>query len=459
VSLDYREKIEIEQLRSIEQQSQALTIRAQPASSFEAFLRQRVSQSKLQPEFESALDQAQHWFRTLLLGSCLLSGLAGMLAVVQAVSGAGTLNVFWVLMVLLGFNLLSFVLWLLFTFVLRTPASSPLVSIFMPCLNWTIKLAAKGHYSQYASKTWLHIQLSNPQGKWFIGRVVHSVWLSYLAGGFIALLLVLMTRQYDFIWGSTILDQAAFQQLTAYLSFSMDVIHWPTPSVDEVIASQQGLNEMSSTLRSSWAYFLLGCLLFYGLFPRLVAWVMCRVLGAVQLRRFSLNYQDPYYLALKREWQPLSGQGDILDADSHAQPHQSLQKTKQSFRALPSEALFLGFELPRSLVTQLPSQLTTPVLVNVVNKDTTDQALAFIKNSAGSVVFLVNANKPPDRGTLRLLQSLMPKGKKYWLGCIEDGAMRIASENTYAQWQEQAQMLSIQPQHCVLLQSTDGAHD
>jgi len=74
--------------------------------------------------------------------------------------------------------------------------------------------------------------------------------------------LVLMTRQYDFIWGSTILDQAAFQQLTAYLSFPMDVIHWPTPSVDEVIASQQGLNEMSSTVRSSWAYFLLGCLLF-----------------------------------------------------------------------------------------------------------------------------------------------------------------------------------------------------
>ena len=124
MSLDYREKIEIEQLRSIEQQSQVLTIRSQPASSFEAFLRQRVSQSKLQPEFESALDQAQHWFRTLLLGSCLLAGLAGMFAVVQAVSGAGTLNVFWVLMVLLGFNLLSFVLWLLFTFVLRTPAVS-----------------------------------------------------------------------------------------------------------------------------------------------------------------------------------------------------------------------------------------------------------------------------------------------------------------------------------------------
>ncbi|MDF1763882.1 MAG: DUF2868 domain-containing protein [Oleibacter sp.] len=469
--LQYHDKIVIEQLRSLEQTHQAITIRAQPSSNFDDYLLQRVEQAKLQPSLKAWLETPSRHFHFALMIFCFVAFAVGAFAIISALSGQATLNVFWVLIVLLGFHVVSFILWLVLSFLLRAPLKSPIPSLLIQSVNWLVKKTSKNSTSEKSTgeqppyvtsaKAWFTHHFAMPQGRWLMGVIVHGVWLSYLVGGTLALILSLMTRQFDFVWGSTLLSNNAFEQLTQVLSAPMALVNWPTPSLELIALSQQGAHDMTADTRAAWGYFLLGCLMFYGVIPRLLAWASCRLMCAYRLRQFDLKYSDAYYLTLQHAWQPSSSIGRIVDPDSelsksvHAQiaPH-SQQKLPAA--VLSSDALVIGIELSALTLKeaqQFSDQYLPTCSMNVVDKETTLAAHTLIEQHQQTLVLMVNAHKPPDRGIRRLLTEFIKRQNDTWIVCLNPYQ---AAPEAFLLWQQEALRLKLEPKQCLLLNSAQN---
>nr|MBX2858996.1 DUF2868 domain-containing protein [Cellvibrionaceae bacterium] len=389
----------------------------------------------------------------------IIALLSGAAATLNAVAGSqNTLNIFWILIVLLGFNLLSFLIWLLVTLLpkrsSRQFSSGPLGGIFKQLLEWLTTYTAKQCAVRSASQVWLSWHFQQKQGRWFLGSITHLSWLCYIIGGGGTLLVVLATKQYNFIWSSTLLSDSAFIYLTKALAAPMAWLHWPVPTLVDVSSSQQGASaEVLSQTRKAWAYFLLGCLFFYGVLPRAISWLLCTALRRMALKKIDLDFTATYYQKLQQHWQQHRRTSEIIDSDSHPIAQNRLTEHAFTHKTLPQNALCLGVELSQSAMNGLSRKPS----VNVVDKTTQHQAVDAIKNINNPILFFVNVQKAPDRGTNRLMKNLVSSNAKgvYWLVCID----QAATQNTqpcakhFFPWQDTANQLGIVKKHCVLLET------
>lgn len=403
--LSFQQKIQIEQLRAVEEACGTSAVALGPGlnESFEAWLVRRSEALTQQEDLAAALHQGPHWYRIVLAVMLVMLALLGMSTAFQAVTGGtDVLNIFWILAVLLGFNWLALLLWVVLTFLLRRQGGGVLAPLISAALHGALKLARLPPAQQAASRIWLGHQFAPPHGKWHLSQLVHLGWLSFLAGGFVCLLLLLATRQFDFVWASTLLDGQTFVRLTEALAAPLQTMHWPTPTDAQILASQQrGSLPDPAGARRAWALFLLGCLLLYGFVPRLLVWSLCKWQRHRLSRRWLLPLSDPYYLRLQQQFWPQSSAAQVLDADSDGGPSQP-EIRPQAPLAIPEGALWFGLELSAPLLEQMPN-----TLFQVGDSTTLEAATQKVRTASRSpVAIAVNGDKPADRGLRRALQQL-----------------------------------------------------
>lgn len=470
MSLNHHRRLQIEQIRAIEQNSEPYPSGHFDAANLEAYLDTRAQYLKQSYRLETPLNLASVWYGrifTLILIIGLMSGAAAVLKAVE--SNDNTLNIFWIIVVLLGFNTVSLLLWLAVSLWPRSNLKSPIGNLFHSLLTWAVSLSRSEGVSVVASKTWLEWQLGSQPGRWLLGATVHLFWLFFLIGGLAMLVITLSTRQYDFVWGSTILSNQAFSNITNILSIPMEWLNWPAPSNADLLASQIGTaaaEPMSSAAatetRASWGYFLIGCLALFGMVPRIAAWFACILIRKLCLKNQTLDLTQPYYIKLQHHWHNLSRTRLILDKETTNATHTTINQHYFSHRALPSKALWLGLELTPS--TQ--SYANQAQLINIIDKATTQQAMDALKSAKVPIVLLVNGQKPPDRGMTRLLKNLVELKPKtaFWLVCAL--AQRFDSgknASTQSQsptdhtghlnaWQKVASAIAISTEQCAILE-------
>ena len=102
--------------------------------------------------------------------------------------------------------------------------------------------------------------------RWGLGLMVNALWALAMLAALVTLLLLLATRRYGFVWETTILGGDTFIALTqaigalpALLGFSLPDVELIRASGDAAIASE--------VARQSWAGWLVGVVLVYGLLP------------------------------------------------------------------------------------------------------------------------------------------------------------------------------------------------
>jgi hypothetical protein len=261
---------------------------------------------------DGLIEALRHWrqgarlagFALMLLA--LLTG-AG-LAWTALGDGQRPVNVFWALGSLLGLNLLTLLGWLL-AFVFARDSGGALGRLWL----WLSEKLARDARAAQLAPALLTVLEQRRLGRWLLGMGVHGLWLLAMTSALLTLLALLATRRYGFVWETTILGEGTVINLTQALGMLPSLLGFSVPDIDQIRASGTLNNDFESA-RQSWAGWLVGVLLVYGLLPRLLLALFCLWRWRRGRALLRLDLQLPAYRLLRERLRPSSERLGISDA-------------------------------------------------------------------------------------------------------------------------------------------------
>ena len=466
---NFDKRLLIEQIRYIEtQQSLACDAEEKAADhsvhrDFEDRLWQRAKCLVEQHDLSAVLGRAARLSRYAKTLAFMLAGLLGALCVIYAITDSDTINIYWLLLLLLGFNLISMLLWLTgISLKLDSLTSGMLARLsgWLPA-HLERKNSSANKAGTQADRAWLACHFSGAVGKWQFSKITHQLWLVYLLAGLACLVLLLMVRQYDFIWGTTLLSDTAFVRLTEVMSAPLQAIGFATPSAEQVLASQTGMLQQgavqafSAEYRYHWAQFLLGALLCFGIVPRIVLWAWSALMCAHARHQFALDLYLPYYISLRQRLMPLASHGQIIDADTSPPLVAEASAIKPVPHALPPETLWAAVELGDAIAWPPPSIPADHDLGQVLDRASLAQVMQHLQNHQCPVIAVaVSAARYPDRGVQRAVASLMSNCAQRWLVLLQQVDDEPVSDNRLAAWYRLAEACQVPADNVISLSLT-----
>lgn len=390
-----------------------------------------------------ALQQPRRQFiraRRICLGVAVV---LGGLAASQAVGDFSTLNIYWLLAVLLGFNLISLLLWLSGITLNLQSLSSGIIAQLASWLPYRHKKDPT--VASLASRAWWESCLTGDVGKWRISVLTHKFWLTYLTAGMVLLIVLMLAKQYNFIWGTTLLPDSTLPRLTQILGTPLEAMGLKIPDDPQTVASRIGVSKQDAETRMAWATFLIGALLVYGIFPRLLVLGLSLVMQKWSEYRFKLDLYLPYYIELRQRLMAREVKAEVIDADPQAGIKPAEVTLPPANVAIPSNAQAFGVELDQA--TNWPESVICRL--NIIDQDSHDEAIALIKNLNGPLLLGVAAHRLPDRGVQRLIKELVDSSNgKTWLILLSKPSVPVANAREFA-WFRLAEACGIPAEHVI----------
>lgn len=324
------------------------------------------------------------------VGQGLLWGLTLLCLVMGFGSGLGLLNqsglnFFIVLASVLGLNTVMFGVWVV---MLLLPKHKQ--TWFSP--SWWIR--GKDPVSQAILRLYLEAW-QQPKARWAAGKISHRFWLATLGGMLIAMLLLLVVRQYTFNWESTLLSDNSFIRVVQGLAWLPELLGFPVPDTQAILNSR--LHNHRASARQ-WSGLLIGSMVVYGMVPRALAWAYCHWQTRAAAQPLPLD--KPYYQHLIQQWQTR-----VIDADTQTEtvtivPKISLSDDGQKW-AVMLERPWAEAHWYRHVLGQ-----------NWLDKGTADsrdavaQLLEQLQQHRVQLLIGVPTQTVPDRGILRQISRL-----------------------------------------------------
>lgn len=454
---DFDKRVLIEQVRYIEAKHSLVSDSGEVSadfslhSDFDDRLWQRAKRLIEHNDLQPTLGRAAMLSRRANMVALLVAGLLGASATLYAVTGSNTINVYWLLLVLLGFNLLSMLLWLVG---ISLHLDGLIAGILAKLTSWLPgHLKDKSSPGTQADQAWLACHFGGRTGKWQLSRTTHQLWLIYLFAGLSILVLALMARQYDFVWGTTLLSDAAFVKLTSTLSTPLQALGFATPSAEQIQDTRIGaLSTLTAAHRYSWAQFLLGSLLCFGIVPRLLLWGWSLLMSVAARRNFRLDFYLPYYIGLRQQLMPLAGHGQIVDADASPPDASEMPTIDPAPHALPAETQWVSVELGANITWPPSSISTSRDLGQVVDRESLARILQQLKAQESPVIAIaVSAARPPDRGVQRTISSLFSNSTQRWLVLLQAQDQDIIPATRLAAWYRLARACNVPADQVISL--------
>ncbi|ARU05478.1 hypothetical protein CCO03_12985 [Comamonas serinivorans] len=371
-----------------------------------------------------ALPQAWQQLRRLGLGVWLaLVAVVVLLAwgMSAAVMGEGTrVNLLGALVSLLGMNLVMLLLWLLSVVLPSRSVGGPPVLLG----GWVPRAMAWGaarlgtSAQRLLAGTWATLGQARAT-PWLTGLVSHSAW----ALGFALILLVMGTgfafRAYQPVVETTILSPGAQQALINGLGWLPAQLGVATPTVAAWAASPSGAAQAGGAPLGLWAWWLMACVLVYGLLPRVLLAGLCGAVLRRRLARVRLPEDDAGFQWALARFNRLQG-SRVIDADASPAPAAPVASAVagQGWALLVHEqpgldsqdaALWRAVQAAQR-AAGWPS-LPAPVWTGDCD-GSAESAAACVAAVAGlgrpRLVVAVAGSASPDRSVARLLRSLVP---------------------------------------------------
>lgn len=465
IGLTFDQKVLLEQVRHLEE-SDSISDKSEdtfkPATSdFETNLLSRARHLIGDHRLSETLERTPKLIRMTLSAACLVAIILGAIAALSAVSTSGTINIYWLLLVLVGFNWLSIALWTLG----MTVKASQLTGGILPRIStWGAQLINRQQSAQASSgAAWLRCHFAGKVGRWRYSQLTQQLWLLYLGAGLLALLLALMAKQFDFFWGTTLLTDSNFTALTRTLGYPLQAIGLDTPSDQMVLETRIGSGApLTAEHRSHWAQLLLGTLLLWGLLPRLLLWTLSSLMLRLSRNAFSLDYYLPYYVQLRQVLKPDHGPGEIVDPDtapSKTASDSTLTAERSDAVALagiPESALWVAIELKPSSRWPTRSQAAPPGTLEVIDRQSLEQATQHIEeHRTSSLAIAVSGDRAPDRGLERTIMALADAVGNVWLTLLRNEDEKLIANERLEAWFRLAQRCGIPADNVV--SATEGA--
>ncbi len=324
------------------------------------------------------------------VGQGLLWGLTLLCLVMGFGSGLGLLNqsglnFFIVLASVLGLNTVMFGVWVV---MLLLPKHKQ--TWFSP--SWWIR--GKDPVSQAILRLYLEAW-QQPKARWAAGKISHRFWLATLGGMLIAMLLLLVVRQYTFNWESTLLSDNSFIRVVQGLAWLPELLGFPVPDTQAILNSRLH-NHMASARQ--WSGLLIGSMVVYGMVPRVLAWSYCHWQTRAAAQPLPLD--KPYYQHLIQQWQTR-----VIDADTQTEtvtivPKISLSDDGQKWAVMLerpwAEAHWYRHVLGQDWLDKGTAD----------SRDAVAQLLEQLQQHRVQLLIGVPAQTVPDRGMLRQISRL-----------------------------------------------------
>ena len=343
-------------------------------------------------------------FIVLLVIAVLVGGSAALAALGP---GFRPVNVVSALVVLLGVNLFSLVVWLV-TLIVGIGSGGWLAGRW----PWLVRKLATGPEVALAGQAWWSLWQQAGGLRWVLSSVTHASWLIASLTMLAVLYFTLSIRHFDFAWETTLLSADSFVALTQFVGV---VPHWfgfAIPDSETVRASGH-LSRNSVQAQALWASWLTGALVCYGVLPRSLLLLVSLAMVARAWPRTQPQLLSPYYQALLLKMAPaaLSPEGQV--------PPQIKLRYPPVLKGADSatRAMMTGIELETEWPpVGLGCEIVHTMMID--SRDTRNMALGHVAQlNPRRLVIACDARQTPDRGTLRLIAELASYASKtlVWL--------------------------------------------
>lgn len=344
--------------------------------------------------------QSAGWALLALLIIGLLSGFTAALAVLG--DSQGPVNVIWALGSLLGVNLLLLLIWLL-SFSVNAQGGS------LGRLWYTITIALQKRFQNNSSaaaitQAFNTLMAQNALSRWWLSVVSHLSWLCIMLGVLAGLMLALALRSYVFVWETTILPASVFVAVVESLGVLPGLLGFTTPAPDAIVGSgaQAGaITAQDDLARRAWASWLTGCVLVYGILPRLALSVGCWFRLGLGMRKVRLQANSLAWVSLASRLAPDSEKAGITDPAPASVP--AFKRRARKGKAGEAR-LLVGLEIASDLPWP-PAGLADRVQTHLVDsRQQREYVLEQLSVDPPQKLLLAcSAAQSPDRGSLHWL--------------------------------------------------------
>lgn len=356
------------------------------------------------PLLRAAVDRALRSVRLLTLLLLTLAALSGMAAAPAALAATTPASLPLVLLVLVGANLLTLSLWLLFQLGFGSLATG-LAARLREAWQWLAMRAPRSPgepgtaaVSARAQAEAFALLARGRIGRWLLASVVHAVWLSFSLSALAALTLLLSVRAYELSWATTLLSAEMVAQLAHGLSVVPAALGLPLDHLraDAIVSAGD---------RQRWSLWLLAAVAGYAVVPRAIALAICL---ALLQRAFAALRPDPArpgYARLRQRLMPEHRALGVVDAAPVPADAATAPPTPDA--RWPQGRVHAGW------IDGVESKPSAPAGVEWIwlgNGDDAASRAAQVERLRGQSVqalaLLVRATMSPDRGVERHLSSL-----------------------------------------------------
>lgn len=375
----------------------------------------------------------------------LLAG-TGAARLVLGAYDAGPVNFFLALASLLGLHTVMLLVWLVFMIFHPGSAAVGLLGGLVLRLGRRVTLWLNHGPLELAALRAAGTALTNPRlSRWVLSTISHSMWMAYLAGCLGMVLLLLGTRQYDFVWETTILSERAYVAIARVLSAPVEALGFPVPDATQITGSRWTRPGELFTGRERWGGLLVGCLVVYGVLPRALA-LLVSLAALLRARSdYRLDTARPGFARLQGRLVALARPVGVVDPDEPvaAEPETAVRPAAPIGGSGP--VAILGIEI------EAPAAGWPPAIADVAWWDlgfaedrTARHRIARLLSAAEqpprAVVVVCSLAATPDRGTGAFLASLEQASPAPVVLLATDGqrlrqrASRVEAEQRIADW-------------------------
>lgn len=371
-------------------------------------------------------------------------------------------NIYWLLSSLLGLHLVSLVLWL---GSLAFGAGGLLGHWVSDGIFALARRLKSGHVRVAAVRAMMSRNMRGTTGLWYSSALSHALWGTYLLGALLAVLALLATQRYVFVWETTILSSSAYEAVTAALSLFPAFLGIEMPSADVVRLSEWPLSSQPPMdAHLLWSNFLISTLVIYGVFPRLILVLMSLSLARWRRRALKLDLSRPLYARLIPLVHPVVSKTDIVDEDERPEKVVNVKpaETLDVPEVVAQKIALLGWEIDEPSSGWPPSHFAGEDLGICDDLRGLAQAL---KQAVGAerLVIALSAAVSPDRGVRAALSKCVEalgRAKIFVLLLDEDTARKqMGDDNGEARlgdWLSAAYQAGIDERHFVVADFDDA---
>lgn len=353
-----------------------------------------------------------------------LLALCGGIGSAASVLGDGSrpVNIVWAIGGLLGLHVLTLLLWLAGALLSGTGFGG-----LGQAWLWLTQ-----RFLRDPKAAWLPQALAGLLGRarltrWWLGSISHGVWTIALLAALLTLLAMLATRRYGFVWETTILPADSFVALVQGLGHLPGALGFAVPDADTIRASGGDPLPVAAA-GHAWSAWLVGCVLVYGLLPRLLLWLGCLALWRHGRARLRLDTALPGFAELAPRLLPASERLGVNDPAPDAMPRFTTRRPP-----VPADARRLAVALELGPGIDWPPPLSNAHDGGNVASREERHALAdaLAAHPVARLLVACDGRLSPDRGSVAYIAELAGYSGQtaIWLAAPRD-------EDRRAQWHQ-----------------------